>query len=897
MKKLLSLICILFLFSSLTYSQENYKKIKIISENLKSDIELLRTHGVIFDEGFIEKGKSISVFLSSSDFARLQQSGVRYEIEIDDWDVYYKNLPPLSESEKLATITESKTNFGVEGLTYGSMGGFYTYAEINAQLDSMKARFPNLITSKINIGTSLEGRVIYAVKISDNPDVTENEARALYTALTHAREPGGMMAVMYYMFYLLENYNTNPAVKYLVDNREIYFIPCVNPDGYEYNRSTNPNGGGMFRKNRRNNGSSYGVDLNRNFGPMAYWNAPGGGSSTTPSADDYRGTAPFSEPEGVVIKNFLAGKNFKTALNYHTYSNLLIFPYGCFSYLTPDSTIFWEYSGDMTAMNGYTPGTASQLLYPVRGAFDDYFYDGEPEANGKIFAMTPECGGSADGFWPPQSRIFPIAQENLSPNLYYTWVAGDYVSLSSYQFNQQYISSGDNIQLSLIMKNKGLSEASNLTVTLESLSGFVNVTSGTVNITSVPPRGTFSTTTPMLFSVSPTTPIDTTCKLKLTTSKNGVVMAVDTISFTTGVPQFVFADTTNNPLNLWTVSATPANPKWEASTTDFHSAPTSYTDSKSGNYSANATVTIATTNQISLAGYNNPKLSFWSKWETESEYDCGVLMISTNNGTSWTALAGSLTKPASGIGRQIPAGMPVYEGFSPEWRKEEINLSAYANKNIKLKFELRSDVGLEDDGWYIDDIGIYVYTALPVELTSFTAERNNDLVTLKWVTASELNNRGFEVQRSLDGSNWGLSGSVTGAGTKTGTTEYTFTDRFPSNESVYYRLKQTDFDGTFKFYGAVEVKGNSEMVYDLYQNYPNPFNPETVIKYSLASDGMVTLSIYDILGTKITTLVNEAKKAGTHQVSFKPGELPSGIYFYELVTPNFTKKLKMLLLK
>jgi hypothetical protein len=170
-------------------------------------------------------------------------------------------------------------------------------------------------------------------------------------------------------------------------------------------------------------------------------------------------------------------------------------------------------------------------------------------------------------------------------------------------------------------------------------------------------------------------------------------------------------------------------------------------------------------------------------------------------------------------------------------------------------------------------------------------------VTLKWVTASELNNKGFEVQRSVDGSNWGLSGSVLGAGTKTGTTEYTFTDRFPSNESVYYRLKQTDFDGSFKFYGAVEVKGNNEMVYDLYQNYPNPFNPGTVIKYSLASDGMVTLNIYDILGTKITTLVNETQKAGTHQVSFKPAELPSGIYFYELVTPNFTKKLKMLFLK
>ncbi|MBK7866032.1 MAG: hypothetical protein IPJ75_03025 [Ignavibacteriales bacterium] len=93
MKKLLSLFCLLFLFSSLTYSQKNYKKIKIISDDLRSDIELLRSYGVTVDEGFIEKGKSISVFLSASEFSRLQQSGVRYEVVIDDWDSYYKNLP------------------------------------------------------------------------------------------------------------------------------------------------------------------------------------------------------------------------------------------------------------------------------------------------------------------------------------------------------------------------------------------------------------------------------------------------------------------------------------------------------------------------------------------------------------------------------------------------------------------------------------------------------------------------------------------------------------------------------------------------------------------------------------------------------------------------------------
>ncbi len=897
MKKIFTLCIFLLTLTSLNHSQEIFKKVKIFPNDLKSDIELLRSYNVIIDEAFMGKDNSLSVFLSAKDVENLQKSGIRYEILIDDWNDYYKNLPVLTEEEKLQVIQSSKESYGVEGLGYGSMGGYYTYAEINAQLDTMRARFPNLITVKSSIGATGQGRQIYSVKISDNPDVTENEPRALYTALTHAREPAGMMSVIYYMYYLLENYNTNPSVKYLVDNREIWFIPCINPDGYEYNRSTNPSGGGQWRKNRSLNSGSYGVDLNRNFGPYTYWNSPNGGSSTTPSDIDYRGPSEFSELETQGYRNFVIGKNFRTALNYHTYSNLLIYPYGCWTYLAPDSTIFKEFASDMVAMNGYSPGTAWQLLYPVRGSSDDFLYDGDIENNGKIFAMTPEVGGDADGFWPPQSRIFPLAIENLKPNLYYTWVAGDFVSLSNYQLNRQYISPGDQVEMTVTMKNKGLSGADNITVTLEPISGFVAVGNGTINIPNIPSRGTFTTSTPLSFAVSPFAPVDTLCKLRLVTSKNGVTMGIDTIGFVTGVPQFVFNDTTNNPLTLWTITATPSTPKWEATTTSFNSAPVSYTDSKTGNYASNATVTIATTNQINLTGYANPKLSFFTKWDIETQWDCGVVMISTDNGTTWSALAGSLSKPASGSGKQVPAGMPIYDGTSSNWKREEINLSAYANKSVKIKFELRTDGSLVKDGWYIDDIGIYVFSALPVELAAFTAAKEGDFVNLKWTTASELNNKGFEVQRSVDGSAWINAGFVTGAGTKESPSEYSFTDRITASGLISYRLKQTDFDGTFKFFGPVEVESDVARSFSLQQNYPNPFNPETVISYSTAVDGMVTISVYDILGKKVATLVNESQKAGSHQVSFKPVDLVSGIYFYEMVTPGFSKKLKMLYLK
>ncbi len=128
------------------------------------------------------------------------------------------------------------------------MGGFYTFDEVVAQLDTMHSLYPNLITKKDSIGSSIEGRTIWAVKISDNPDINEDEPQVFYNSLTHAREPEGMETVIYFMYYLLENYGKDPEVTYLVNNRELYFIPVVNPDGYVYNEQISPEGGGLMEK-------------------------------------------------------------------------------------------------------------------------------------------------------------------------------------------------------------------------------------------------------------------------------------------------------------------------------------------------------------------------------------------------------------------------------------------------------------------------------------------------------------------------------------------------------------------------------------------------------------------------------------------------------------------------
>lgn len=896
MKPLFALIITIILVSA-SYPQ-NYKQVKISIQTLQDVVEL-QNAGLEFDHPQITKDNAIILFLNDNDMQKLQMTNFSYEVLIDDWYEYYSNLPQLTESEKTDIIQYSKDNFGVEGFGFGSMGGFYTLAEIITKLDSMKLLFPNLITTKVSIGNSIENRSIYMVKISDNPDIDENEPEILYTALHHAREPQGMMQMIYFMYYLLENYSTNPSVQYIVNNRELFFIPVLNPDGYEYNRITNPNGGGLWRKNRRNNSGSYGVDLNRNYGPYNYWNAPNGGSSTTPSSDTYRGTAPFSEPETAALRDFLSTRYFKNALNYHTYSNLLIYPYGALSQETPDSAIFREFARDMTAYNGYTYGTDMQTVgYSTRGNSDDYFYDGDTVLNhGKIFAMTPEVGST--GFWPSQPEIFPLAIENVMPNFYYAYVAGEFVSTVNPYFSQQYFNPGDNVDLVVPqLKNKGLSNATNISLTLGSDNPLITINTGTINVGNIPARSTVNINQNFSFSIGGSIPADVTVKMLLTVSASGTSMFTDTISFITGTPVMVFSDSTNDPLILWNTTSTPtSSTKWEATNSSFYSAPTSFTDSRTGNYISSATVTMTLKNALDLSSNEHPRLSFWTKFDIESGWDYGQVEVSTNNGSSWIPLSGTYTTPGSGSFQ--PAGEPLYDGVQSVWVNEVMALSGYNTNQVKLKYELKTDGSVVRDGWYIDDLGIVIYSIVPVELSSFTAFAGEKNIQLNWVTSSETNNNGFEIERrtSIANSEWKKLGFVKGKGTTTQTSSYSYRDNNPSEGKSYYRLKQLDFDGTTRIFDAVEVDYGVVREYSLSQNYPNPFNPSTDISFSIAKSDNVTLKVYNILGKEVATLVNGFYEAGKHSVNFDASNFASGVYLYTIKSGDFSSTRKMILMK
>ena len=229
-------------------------------------------------------------------------------------------------------------------------------------------------------------------------------------------------------------------------------------------------------------------------------------------------------------------------------------------------------------------------------------------------------------------------------------------------------------------------------------------------------------------------------------------------------------------------------------------------------------------------------------------------------------------------------------------------------KNCKLAW---GDDRLDGAGIYAQDInpdGQLGNSIVPVELVSFSANVSNNSVELNWITATELNNSGFVIERrkTIDerSEEWEAIGFVNGNGTTSQSHSYSFIYNNISSVKYSYRLKQIDFDGTFAYSNEVEVDMSLPQAFLLEQNYPNPFNPSTTIKYTIPNvtlsgveGSRVILKIYDFLGNEIATLVNEKKQAGNYEVSFDAKNLSSGIYFYKLQAGSFVETKKMILLR
>jgi len=361
----------------------------------------------------------------------LKIAELNLDIIYQDPETYYIDI--VADQKDLDELNSAGLNYSIvhQDMTafyqsrYGEvldMGGYPTMEEAYDSLDLLNSTYPHIVSQKDSIGYTIEGRPIYMVKISDNVSNDEDEPELFINGLIHAREPGALLFNLYYMRYLCANYGTDPLVTELVDEREFFFVPLINPDGYEYNRLTDPNGGGMWRKNRKNNGGSYGVDLNRNWGYQ--WGYDDEGSSPYGSDETYRGTAPFSEPETESMRQFINSRNFVASLNYHSYGGYLLYPYGYEDIFAEEIDLFRAWADSMLFDNNYAGGTAWQLLYNTNGDACDWGY-GEYEEKPRIYSFVVEIGTGNDGFWPPEYRIPEHNEENLGLALVFSQLAGN----------------------------------------------------------------------------------------------------------------------------------------------------------------------------------------------------------------------------------------------------------------------------------------------------------------------------------------------------------------------------------------------------------------------------------------------------------------------------------------
>jgi hypothetical protein len=194
-------------------------------------------------------------------------------------------------------------------------------------------------------------------------------------------------------------------------------------------------------------------------------------------------------------------------------------------------------------------------------------------------------------------------------------------------------------------------------------------------------------------------------------------------------------------------------------------------------------------------------------------------------------------------------------------------------------------------------VTMVVGLVIPVELTAFNASVNKNDVVLNWTTATELNNFGFEIQRSVKGGDYTSLGFINGKGTTTEINQYTFTDKTVDAGNYTYRLMQKDYDGTFAYSQEIEVEIDLPLNYSLDQNYPNPFNPTTTIRFAIPEDNFVSIKLYDVLGNEVITLVNEQKQAGRYEMLFNASNIASGVYYYQISSGSFTQTRKLMLMK
>lgn len=711
MKQLLLLF--LLVTTSFVYAQEvqeKYQRAKI-NYSTTEDLSKLASLGIPVEHGTHKRGHFIISDFSVSELAQARNAGYKVEVLIEDSKQYF-----LQRNQQQAPINNPSCDDDTENyqtpsnFDLGSMGGYLTYQELLDELDAMRAQYPDLITEKENIGSfltegtpdnsttpSIGGNGIKWVKISDNPENTsEGEPQILYTAIHHAREPVSLSQLVFYMWYLLENYDSDPEIQSIVNNTELYFVPVINPDGYLYNEKTDPNGGGFWRKNRNN---TYGIDLNRNYEYYIDGNPNNGtwggqGASSNTNDPTYHGPAPFSEVETQAMKFFVENHNFVMALNNHTHGDLLLYPYGYTENApTAENDLFVGISEELVSRNGFD-NILSSDLYPAAGDSDDFMY-GTVNTHDKIYAMTPEIGPE---FWPPSNQIIPLSKGMMYLNLTSAKMVNNYAEVTDITPSFTGNSAINNAEFNI--KRLGINGNGNFTVSLNPVSANIASAGNPVNYTNLQLLDEDTGSIEYTLTNDVQAGDDIVYDLIV---NNGSYDTAIRVTKQFGKLEPIFEDAGNS------VTTHFDNNGWGTTTASFVSPSSSITDSPNGNYQDNSNKTITLSNAVDLTNAIGANVTFYAKWDIENNWDYTQFEVSTNNGATWIPQCGKFTNAGSTNSGQ-PTGEPLYDGSQNDWVLEEINLSDYLGQTILIRFQFQSDGGVTEDGFYFDDLTINVVT-------------------------------------------------------------------------------------------------------------------------------------------------------------------------------------------
>jgi hypothetical protein len=824
----------------------------------------------------VKPGHSFIIVTDSAQLAELRSQGFRTEVVIEDMAAHY-----------------------AAGRKGNNFGAFHTYSEATAYLDSIHTEHPDITTAKTSIGQSHEGRDIWAIKVSDNPDLQEDEPEVLFDALHHAREVITVEVMLDLLRYLCSGYGSDPVATFLVEERQIWIVPVVNPDGYCYNEDTYPSGGGMWRKNRRINEFTEcrGVDCNRNYPYM--WD--NGGVEHDPCGDLYLGPYPGSEPEVQAIMNLMNNHEFVTHDSYHSVAGKVLIPWGWVDEPCPDDAVLRPVAERM-AECGYEPGRPGEVLYSCSGTTMDWSY-GEQTSKPKTYAFCTEVTGS--GFWPEESEIPGLLADCLPANIYMSLVAGAYlevadIHIADYTRGNNLLDPGEGANITTTLKNVGITETiSDVSVILRCYDPYIRLTDAYSEF------GSFDATEerdnasdPFQLAVDAGCPEGHPTTLLFDIYTSGVWFAREQVDLTVGGFQTVFLDDFENGTGNWTFNGG----TWGLVTSHYSSPTHSITDSPSGDYPNYVNTRMKLANALDLSQYSVANLSFMTRYEIEAGYDYGHIEMSVDGGP-WVQLGTRLS------GRQT------------DWVEEIRSLEdACGHSDVLFRFRLESDTWVTEDGWYVDDVVVSVAgtpntpPSSPVLAQPWggaTVETSHPTLVVTNATDPDPDVLTYGFQVYSDSLLTGLITSV--AGVTEGVNSTSWNVDVALEDGDYWWRAWAD-DGSesglcpeadmFTVQAATEVADGprASLPSAWLSVEPNPFSDRTLVTFSLPGRSRVDVSIYDVHGRLVRQLVSGSLQAGAHQAWWdgrdrSGASVAGGVYFCRIKTEGWEKSLKMMVVR